>query len=173
MKYVPLDNFLGARWPVDTSVEACQARCESHPECSFFSFWAKEVPKDNGCHLFGSAATFEEGKNIGQITGPSFCSGTPESNLHHNSQFTFEWTDEPDEERPLCEPVTQCYDGDIDPKGLKYDGCANTTVSGRTCQVETIKSRKYGNCGKLATLCFISGLGFQNASQSRLHLPRV
>jgi len=28
----------------------------------------------------------------------------------------------------------KCYDKDLDPQGAKYDGCAWTTVSGRTCQ---------------------------------------
>ena len=30
----------------------------------------------------------------------------------------------------------QCYDKDLDPKGATYKGCVNTTVSGRTCQVQ-------------------------------------
>ena len=34
-----------------------------------------------------------------------------------------------------CIKTTACYDEDLDPKGENYDGCANTTVSGRTCQV--------------------------------------
>ena len=36
---------------------------------------------------------------------------------------------------PGCIKTTACYDEDLDPKGENYDGCANTTVSGRTCQV--------------------------------------
>ena len=39
---------------------------------------------------------------------------------------------------PGCVNSTLCYDGDSDPKGLKYDGCVNTTVSGKTCQVKII-----------------------------------
>ena len=31
---------------------------------------------------------------------------------------------------------TKCYDEELDPKGEKYDGFANTTVSGRTCRVK-------------------------------------
>jgi len=30
--------------------------------------------------------------------------------------------------------LAQCYDQDLDPQGATYDGCVNTTVSGRTCQ---------------------------------------
>ena len=36
---------------------------------------------------------------------------------------------------PGCVNTTLCYDSVLDPKGVNYDGCANTTVSGRTCQV--------------------------------------
>ena len=35
----------------------------------------------------------------------------------------------------VCVNTTKCYDEDLDPKGENYDGCAKTTVSGRTCQV--------------------------------------
>ena len=39
---------------------------------------------------------------------------------------------------PTCDNETKCFDADLDPKGEKYDGCTNTTVSGRTCQVELL-----------------------------------
>merc|ERR1712192_293656 len=35
---------------------------------------------------------------------------------------------------PGCVNTTLCYDEDLDPKGEKFDGCATTTKSGRTCQ---------------------------------------
>ena len=40
---------------------------------------------------------------------------------------------------PGCNSSSQCYDKDSDPKGEKYDGCTNITVSGRTCQVVGFK----------------------------------
>ena len=40
---------------------------------------------------------------------------------------------------PGCNSFSQCYDKDSDPKGEKYDGCTNITVSGRTCQVVGFK----------------------------------
>ena len=46
------------------------------------------------------------------------------------------FTEEPDQDDNLA----QCYDEKSDPKGEKYDGFANTTVSGRKCQV--IKNTK-------------------------------
>ena len=38
-----------------------------------------------------------------------------------------------------------CYDADLDPKGENYDGCVNTTLSGRTCQVIFIENVEGGN----------------------------
>ena len=35
--------------------------------------------------------------------------------------------------------LAQCYDQDLDPQGATYDGCVSTTVSGRTCQVQTFE----------------------------------
>ena len=34
-----------------------------------------------------------------------------------------------------CTDTTECYDQDVDPNGEKYDGCVNSTVSGRVCKV--------------------------------------
>ena len=64
MKYSPTDDFTGARRSVETSVEACKARCEADPACGLFSFWEKEIPEDNGCTLFGSAAWFGKEKQL-------------------------------------------------------------------------------------------------------------
>jgi hypothetical protein len=74
VKYSPVDNFPGAHRSVETSVEACKARCESHPECGHFSFWAKELPDDNGCTLFGARALFGHERETNDIiTGPATC----------------------------------------------------------------------------------------------------
>ena len=76
VKYSPTNDFLGARWSAETSAEACKARCAGHPECAFFSFWAKDLKDDNGCTLFGSAATLEGNKTANTyITGPATCPG--------------------------------------------------------------------------------------------------
>ena len=79
MKYSPIDDFIGARRSVETSAEACKARCEADPSCGFFSFWAKEIPEDNGCTLFGSTARFEKAnETYAFVTGPSSCPGETE-----------------------------------------------------------------------------------------------
>ena len=75
VKYSPT-RFLGSRPSLEKSAEACRARCESHQKCAFFSFWEKDLPKDNGCTLFGSKAEFGgETKTYDFITGPSSCTG--------------------------------------------------------------------------------------------------
>jgi len=74
VKYSPIDDFPGARRSVETSVEACKARCKADPECGYFSFWAKELPEDNGCTLFGGSAVFGHEKETDYIiTGPATC----------------------------------------------------------------------------------------------------
>lgn len=35
---------------------------------------------------------------------------------------------------PTCAKTTECYNKTSDPKGAKYNGCVNHTVSGRACQ---------------------------------------
>jgi len=74
VKYLPIDNFSGARRSVETSAEACRARCEHDPGCGFFSFWEKEIPDDVGCTLFGETALFgKANETFAFITGPSAC----------------------------------------------------------------------------------------------------
>ena len=88
MKYSPVDDFPGAppmsplndgpHRSMETSAEACKARCKSHPECGHFSFWAKELPHDSGCTLFGSSAVFGHTRATNDIiTGPAACPSFP------------------------------------------------------------------------------------------------
>ena len=86
MKYKPNDDFLGAtqHW-IESSSEACQARCAAHSKCAFFSFWEADLPKDNGCTLYRDDAVFveqeeltsysEKMKMYQQVTGPASCPG--------------------------------------------------------------------------------------------------
>jgi len=84
VKYSPDDDFPGAppmsplndgpHRLMETSAEACKARCKMHPECGHFSFWAKELPHDNGCTLYGANAVFGHEKYTDDIiTGPATC----------------------------------------------------------------------------------------------------
>ena len=74
--YSPL-NFPGARRSVEISAEACKARCKEDPDCGFFSFWEKDLPKDNGCTLFGDDTVFGDVKETKDyISGPAKCPGT-------------------------------------------------------------------------------------------------
>ena len=76
MKFSPIDDFLGAQRSVETSDEACRARCARDSQCAFFSFWEKELPDDNGCTLFDSTATLVRENETGlYITGPATCPG--------------------------------------------------------------------------------------------------
>ena len=85
VKYQPTDDVLSAPRSVENSAEACQARCASNSECAFFSFWAKDLPEDNGCTLFGPDAVFVEQKEVESssekakmyqfVTGPAACQG--------------------------------------------------------------------------------------------------
>lgn len=118
MKYSPIDDF---RRSAETSAEACKARCEGHPECAFFSFLAKDLPDDNGCSLFGSAATFEGNKSANTfVTGPAACPGEILSSSYSLSfkeeiarvviLLFSEETEGPKECRGFCscEPVLPC-----------------------------------------------------------------
>ena len=85
VKYQPIDDVLSAPRSVEISADACQARCASNSECAFFSFWAKDLPEDNGCTLFGPDAVFVEQKEVESssekmkmyqfVTGPAACKG--------------------------------------------------------------------------------------------------
>ena len=75
VEYSPL-NFPGARRSVEISAEACKARCKEDPDCGFFSFWEKDLPKDNGCTLFGDDTVFGDVKETKDyISGPAKCPG--------------------------------------------------------------------------------------------------
>ena len=76
VKFSPVDDFPGAQRSVETSSEACRARCARDSQCAFFSFWEKELPDDNGCTLFDSTATLvRENETVLYITGPATCPG--------------------------------------------------------------------------------------------------
>jgi len=172
VKFSPVDDFPGAQRSVETSSEACRARCARDSQCAFFSFWEKELPDDNGCTLFDSTATLvRENETVLYITGPATCPdfeeptgcqssdgcscspqlpcglGEGDCDSKEDCQGNLvcgkdnceaEWFNE---DTDCCADIgagcansTLCYDGDLDPKGATYDGCATTTVSGRTCQ---------------------------------------
>ena len=61
---------------MESSLEACKARCVGNPDCAFFSFEAIDLPEDNGCTLHGSGAEFVGDQEPNTfITGPAFCQG--------------------------------------------------------------------------------------------------
>ena len=64
---------------------------------------------------------------------------------------------------PGCVNSTQCYDGDADPKGETYDGCVNTTVSGRECQV--------GRWFFIFCISLSPGLGQHHSPLTQVHKP--
>merc|ERR1712066_685377 len=95
----------------------CTDKCMEGMSCC-----SEEFPCDVSCggHKAQSCAACPQGY------GASWCNGD------------CVWKNEQCEpwvlEGPGCEDTTNCFDAALDPKGAKYDGCANTTVSGRTCQ---------------------------------------
>ena len=90
VKYSPIDDFPGAQRSVETSGEACRARCALDSQCAYFSFWEKELPDDNGCTLFGSAATFgRENETVLYITGPATCPGKLFSASSHDCNSSY------------------------------------------------------------------------------------
>ena len=68
----------------------------------------------------------------GDCNSDNECKGNLICGKNNCKNSFFDLNDDCCEEPPAC---YGCYNEDLDPKGEKYDGCANTTVSGRTCQV--------------------------------------
>ena len=94
VKYQPIDDI---SWEI--SAEACQARCASNSECAFFSFWAKDLPEDNGCTLFGPDAVFVEQKEVESssekakmyqfVTGPAACQGAISTDFFQYQRLSY------------------------------------------------------------------------------------
>ena len=99
VKYQPTDDVLSAPRSVENSAEACQARCASNSECAFFSFWAKDLPEDNGCTLFGPDAVFVEQKEVESssekmkmyqfVTGPTACQGAISTDFFQYQRLSY------------------------------------------------------------------------------------
>ena len=99
VKYQPIDDVLSAPRSVEISAEACQARCASNSECAFFSFWAKDLPEDNGCTLFGPDAVFVEQKEVESssekakmyqfVTGPAACQGAISTDFSQYQRLSY------------------------------------------------------------------------------------
>ena len=64
------------------------------------------------------------------------CQGDLLCGMNNCKKSFFNAEDDCCEEPPSsCVDTTACFGEVSDPKGEHYDGCVNTTVSGRTCQV--------------------------------------
>jgi len=81
--------------------------------------------------------------------GIEFDKGDSEENKLEDSVYGMETAEVPDSPTAGRACTTKCYDIDLDPKGENYDGCAKTTVSGRTCQAwaSTAPHKPWANLG--------------------------
>jgi len=106
--------------------QECQELCAELEPCKGFSWHKKNNHWAKVCSLFSA----HSGKIKGSaVSGPKEC---PK-----------------DAAGRACLKTTKCYDNDLDPKGENYDGCAKTTVSGRTCQAwgSTTPHKPWANLG--------------------------
>ena len=124
------------RTNVEKTAKECQARCAATDGCRFFTF--KEVGAR--CHLSSSAGRPIRAKGV--VSGPVHCVAgeliiltTAKKYIHTQNTCCSTVMIVRDVTNILQVSRRTCYDEKLDPKGEEYKGFANTTESGRTCQV--------------------------------------